>query len=252
MGLSWLAILLYIDAFISPADTGLIYTTVTARISYAMGRNGNAPRALAKVSDRGVPWVSVIVTFVVGLIFFLPFPGWQKLVGFVTSATVLSFGSGPLALVAMRRQIPRQARPFRLPAATLIAYLAFLSSNLIVYWSGWATDWKLFIAVLIGYIVLVLHEARNRETTPPLEFRSGSWVVAWLAGLALISWLGDYPALSAHAGNLGILGFGWAIVVVAVFSALIMWLATSQRLPAERVLDHLKEPVPEAEVVSTA
>jgi hypothetical protein len=152
----------------------------------------------------------------------------------------------------MRRQIPRQARPFRLPAATLIAYLAFLSSNLIVYWSGWATDWKLFIAVLIGYIVLVLHEARNRETTPPLEFRSGSWVVAWLAGLALISWLGDYPALSAHAGNLGILGFGWAIVVVAVFSALIMWLATSQRLPAERVLDHLKEPVPEAEVVSAA
>jgi amino acid transporter len=252
MGLSWLAILLYIDAFISPADTGLIYTTVTARISYAMGRNGNAPRALAKVSDRGVPWVSVIVTFVVGLIFFLPFPGWQKLVGFVTSATVLSFGSGPLALVAMRKQIPRQARPFRLPAATLIAYLGFLSSNLIVYWSGWATDWKLFIAVLIGYVVLVIHEARNPETTPPLEFRSGSWVVAWLAGLALISWLGDYPEPSAHAGNLAVLGFGWAIVVVAVFSALIMWLATTQRLPAERVLDHLKEPVPEPEAVTAA
>jgi len=33
MGISWLAILLYIDAFISPADTGLIYPTVTARIS---------------------------------------------------------------------------------------------------------------------------------------------------------------------------------------------------------------------------
>jgi amino acid transporter len=252
MGLSWLAVLLYVDAFISPADTGLIYTTVTARISYAMGRNGNAPRALAKVSDRGVPWVSVIVTFVVGLIFFLPFPGWQKLVGFVTSATVLSFGSGPLALVAMRRQIPRQARPFRLPAATLIAYLGFLSSNLIVYWSGWATDWKLFIAVLIGYVVLIVHEARNRETTPPLEFRSGSWVVAWLVGLAIISWLGDYPAPSAHAGNLAVLGFGWAIVVVAAFSAFIMWLATSQRLPAERVLDHLMEPVVEREVVTAA
>ncbi|MGH8114849.1 MAG: APC family permease, partial [Rhodanobacteraceae bacterium] len=43
LGLTWLALLLYIDAFISPADTGLIYTTITARISYAMGRNGNAP-----------------------------------------------------------------------------------------------------------------------------------------------------------------------------------------------------------------
>ena len=182
----------------------------------------------------------------------VPFPGWQKLVGFVTSATVLSFGSGPLALVAMRRQIPRQARPFRLPAATLIAYLAFLSSNLIVYWSGWATDWKLFIAVLIGYVVLVLHEARNHATTPALELRSGSWVVAWLIGLAIISWLGSYPAQSAHAGNLEILGFGWAIVVIAIFSALIMWLATSLRLPAERVLAHLKEPVAEPEVETAA
>lgn len=252
MGLSWLAILLYVDAFISPADTGLIYTTVTARISYAMGRNGNAPKSLAKVSERGVPWVSVIVTFVVGLIFFLPFPGWQKLVGFVTSATVLSFGSGPLALVAMRRQLPRQSRPFRLPASTLIAYLAFLSSNLIVYWSGWATDWKLFIAVLIGYVVLVLHESRNRETTPPLELRSGLWVVAWLAGLALISWLGSFPAASSDAGNLGLLRFGWAIIVIALFSALIMWMATSLRLPAERVLAHLKEPVAVPEVSDAA
>jgi amino acid transporter len=243
MGLSWLAILLYIDAFISPADTGLIYTTVTARISYAMGRNGNAPKSLAKVSDRGVPWVSVILTFIVGLIFFLPFPGWQKLVGFVTSATVLSFGSGPLTLVAMRRQIPRQARPFRLPGGHIVAYLAFLSSNLIVYWSGWDTDWKLFVAVLLGYVVLAWHEARNRETTPPMQFRSGSWVVLWLAGLAVISWLGSYPDPSKDAGNLGVLGFGWAIVVLAVFSGFIMWMATSLRLPTERVEEHLRRPV---------
>ncbi|HET7321348.1 MAG TPA: APC family permease [Longimicrobiaceae bacterium] len=241
MGLSWLAILLYVDAFISPADTGLIYTTVTARISYAMGRNGNAPKSLAVVSARGVPWVSVILTFIVGLIFFLPFPGWQELVGFVTSATVLSFGSGPLALVAMRRQIPRQERPFRLPGGYVIPYLAFLSSNLIVYWSGWDIDWKLFIAVLLGYIVLVLHEWKNRETTPPMEFRSGAWVVVWLAGLALISWLGSYPEMSEGAGNLGVLGFGWAIVALAVFSAAIMWMATGLRLPTDRVEAHLHE-----------
>ncbi|MEJ2216269.1 MAG: APC family permease [Gemmatimonadota bacterium] len=248
MGLTWLAILLYIDAFISPADTGLIYTTVTARISYAMGRNGNAPRTLAKVSNRGVPWVSVILTFLIGLVFFLPFPGWQKLVGFVTSATVLSFGSGPLALIALRRQMPREARPFRLPWAHIVAYLAFLSSNLIVYWSGWETDWKLFVAVLLGYVVLAFHEWRNRESTPPLEFRSGSWALVWLAGLAVVSWLGSYPKPAQHAGNLGILTFGWAIVVLAAFSALVMWMATSFRLPTERVEVHLGESAQEPAV----
>ncbi len=77
-------------------------------------------------------------------------------------------------------------------------------------------------------------------------------MVAWLVGLAIISWLGDYPAPSAHAGNLAVLGFGWAMVVVAVFSAFVMWLATTRRLPAERVLDHLKEPVVAREVVTAA
>lgn len=242
MGLSWLAVLLYIDAVISPADTGLIYTTVTARLSYAMGRNGNAPKSLAKVNERGVPWVSVILTFFAGAIFLLPFPGWQKLVGFVTSATVLSFGSGPLALVAMRRQLPLQERPFRLPWVHVLAYLGFLSSNLIVYWSGWDIVWKLMIAVIIGYIVLGAHEARFHRFTPKLEWRSGSWVIVWLIGLSLISWLGIYPE-GHSAGNLDMIGFGWSIIVLAVFSAFIMWLATMVRLPAEVTREHLREPV---------
>ncbi len=245
MGLSWLAVLLYVDAFISPADTGLIYTTVTARLSYAMGRNGNAPRSLAKVNDRGVPWVSLILTFVAGCIFMLPFPGWQKLVGFVTSATVLSFGSGPLALVAMRRQLPQQERPFRLPWAHVLAYLGFLSSNLIVYWSGWETVWKLMVAVLIGYVILGVHEARYHRRTPKLEWLSGSWVIVWLAGLTLISWLGIYPE-EGNAGNLDVLGFGWSIIVLAVFSALIMWMATAVRLPSDTAKQHISEPVVDA------
>ncbi len=243
IGLVWLAVLLYIDAFISPADTALIYVTVTARVSYAMGRNGNAPRSLAKVSERGVPWVSVILTFIAGTIFFLPFPGWQKLVGFVTSATVLSFGSGPLALLAMRRQLPLQARPFRLPWTLPLAYLGFLSASLIVYWSGWDIVWKLMIAVIIGYVILAIHEWRYRGQTPKLEFRSGIWVVAWLAGLTLISWLGSYPAPDKHAGNIHLLNFGWAILVMAAFSALIMWLAVALRLPRETVEKHLNETV---------
>ncbi|MGA9421136.1 MAG: APC family permease [Rhodanobacteraceae bacterium] len=241
LGMTWLAILLYIDAFISPADTGLIYSTVSTRISYAMGRNGNAPAALAKVNERGVPWVSVIVSFVVGLIFFLPFPGWQKFVGFVTSATVLSFGAGPLALVALRKELPDHVRPFRLPGGIVIPYLAFLSSNLIVFWSGWNIDWKLMLAVVLGFILLGVHETMQGKHTPRMDFRAGFWMLPWLGGLTLISWLGAYPEPSANAGNLGILKLGSAFVVIALFSALIMWLAYLWRLPTARVEEHLRE-----------
>ena len=102
-----------------------------------MARNGNAPKALGRTTDRGVPLFSLIVTFFVGLIVFLPFPSWQQLVGFITSATVLSFGSGPIVHAAMRRQMPDLERPFKLPFGDVIPFLAFYSSNLIVYWAGW-------------------------------------------------------------------------------------------------------------------
>ncbi len=242
IGLTWLGIILYLDAFISPADTALIYTTVTSRLSYAMGRNGNAPRTLAKVNQRGVPWVSVIVTFVAGCIFFLPFPGWQKLVGFVVSATVLSFGTGPLVLLAMRKQIPEHKRPFKLPMTHLLCFLAFLAANLIIYWSGWDIIWKMMIAQLIGYVILFIHETVNRGNTPKLELRSGWWVIVWLAGLTIVSYLGSYPKVSEGAGNLGVIGVGWGILVLAVFSILITWLAVSLRLPVDKVKIQLEDP----------
>jgi hypothetical protein len=182
----------------------------------------------------------VILTFFARTFFLLPFPGWQKLVGFVTSATVLSFGSGPLSLLAMRRQLPEQERPFRLPWVIFMCYLAFLSSNLIVFWAGWDTVWKLMIAVLIGYSVLIGHEFMYHQETPPLELRSGSWVIVWLIGLTGISFLGNYPTLDHHAGNLGLLNVAGSVIVLAIFSALIMWLAFSLRLSPSATRTHLE------------
>ncbi|HET7305965.1 MAG TPA: APC family permease, partial [Segeticoccus sp.] len=240
LGLSWLAVLLYIDAIVSPGDTGFIYTTVTARISYAMGRNNNAPKSLAKTTSRGVPLVGLIVAFVVGLIAFLPFPSWQQLVGFITSATVMSFASGPLVLTAMRKQIPDQHRPFRVPGGHIIPVLAFWSSNLIVYWSGWTTVWKLMVAVLIGIVLLAFFQLR--KDTPPIDFASGAgWYLPWLGGLTLVSWLGDY-------GGIGVLGFGVSIVVLLALSVLIYAIAQWVCLHPDRVQEHIDQSVAAAEI----
>ena len=231
IGLGWLATLLYIDAVVSPADTGLIYTTVTGRLSYAMAKNGNAPRALARTTPRGVPLISLLLTFVVGLIVFLPFPSWQQLVGFITSATVLSFGSGPIVLAAMRRQLPEHPRPFRLPGGDLLPFLAFYSSNMIVFWAGWDTNWKLFLAVALGFVVLAVFYATSRDSMPKMDWKSGAtWALPWLGGLCLISYLGDYPEQSKHAGNTATIGFGTGFLVMLALSAFVYWLALKVRL----------------------
>ncbi|MGH3496445.1 MAG: APC family permease [Nocardioidaceae bacterium] len=245
IGLGWLAVLLYIDAIVSPGDTGLIYTTITARIAYAMGRNGNAPRGLATTTSRGAPLVALVVSFVVGLIVFLPFPSWQQLVGFITSATVLSFGTGPLVLAALRRTIPDQERPFRLPGGDVIPFLAFWASNLIVYWAGWTTDWKLFVAVLIGYALLVVVEIVQK--TPRLEWRAGAgWVLPWFAGLTVISYFGAYP--SPSTGNRNVIQYPYGILVTLGLSAIIYVLAVRLRLDRARVEEHIAEVSSEAEI----
>jgi len=246
IGLGWLATVLYVDAIISPADTGLVYTTVTGRITYAMARNRNAPEALGRTTSRGVPLISLIVTFVVGLIVFLPFPSWQQLVGFITSATVLSFGSGPVVLAALRRELPDHPRPFRLPGGDAIPFLAFYASNLIVYWAGWETNWKLFVTVALGFVFLGLMHLRGRDL-PALEWRAGAtWLLPWLAGLCLIRYLGDYPEKSKHVGNTGTIGFGWGFLVILALTTLVWLVALRVRLPRETVEAHVQQTEAEA------
>ena len=57
----------------------------------------------------------------IGLLFLLPFPSWSKLVGIVTSASVLMYAGAPLALAALRKQKPDLPRVYRLPAAGFLA-----------------------------------------------------------------------------------------------------------------------------------
>jgi amino acid transporter len=241
IGLVWLANLLYVDAVISPGDTGLIYNTVTARISYAMAKNGNAPKSLAKVNGRGVPAISLGLSFVVGLAFFLPFPSWQQLVGFISSATVLSFGAGPLVLAALRRQMPNLERTFKLPGGDVIPFLAFFSANMIVYWAGWSTNYKLFIAVLLGLILLPIFQVTSKGAAPSLNWKAGlSWIGPWLAGLALISFLGDYD------GGMGVLNLATGTLATLVLTVAIYVLALWVRLVPAEVQAHIDDAKHEA------
>jgi amino acid transporter len=246
LGLGWLAVLLYIDAIVSPGDTGLIYTTITARISFAMSRNGNAPKALARTTDKGVPMIGLLLAFVIGLIAFLPFPSWQQLVGFITSATVLSFASGPLVLAALRAQVPDHERPFRLPGGHTIPLLAFWGSNLIIYWSGWTIVWKLMIAVLIGFVLLAGYVMTGQMKDKTFDIRAGLWAFPWLIGLTVISYVGNYP--EPAAGNLDVLNFGLSAGLLAVLSVAIYVMAYRLRLSPQEAQAYIDETYHESKV----
>ncbi len=240
LGLGWLATLLYADAFISPAGTGLVYTGSSARITYALGRNGYIPGAFDKLSERGVPFFSIIFAFAVGMLLFLPFPGWQKLVGFISSATVIIYASQCVTMAAMRRQLPDAERPFRVRFGEVLAPIGFAIGDLIVLFSGWTTNWKLFVAILIGFALLAISQlTRPRAERVALDWKPGAWLLPWLGGLALISWLSSFDGRNT-------LHFGVDMLVTIVFSFAIYALALRLRLSPEEVRARIDSTADEA------
>lgn len=229
LGLGWLAVILYIDAFISPAGTGLVYVGTSARLSYALGHSGYIPKGVAKLSARGVPFTSIILSFVVGLICFLPFPSWQSLVGFITSATVIMYAFAPITLAALRKTDPDRLRPYRMRGAVVIAPLSFVAANEIIYWSGWTTVWKLLAAMVVGYLIFgVSYLLGKQMERPPLDPKSLIWMLPWLAGLGVISYLGQYGGTNAIPN-------WWDLGVVAVWSLIVFYVAVAMALPSSRV-----------------
>src|SRR5262245_26573431 len=216
-GLAWLATVLRIDAAISPSGTGLIYVTSGSRIGYGLARNRYYPQIFARVDKNGVPWVSLILAFVFGLVFLLPFPSWSALVGLVTSASVLMYAGAPLSLGALRGRVPDPARPYRLPAAQVLAPVAFIIANLIIYWSGFEVIWKLGLVLVIGYIIIGVAMAVDPQR-PPMDWRSAQWLPVYLIGLGIISWQGQYSGGAELAPvNTNNISFGLDFAVVAVF-----------------------------------
>jgi amino acid transporter len=236
LGLSWLAFLLYIDAIVSPAGTGLIYAGSTARLTYALAKNGYISRFFAALNQAKVPVWGIWSTFIVGLLVFLPFPGWQTLVGFISSATVLSYGAGPVSFLALRRQLPDQERPYQLGWGGLWASIAFIIANFIVLWTGWETDEKLFLAILVGLVIFAISYLAMPEPKPNLNFRSSIWLWPYLVGLALISYLGP-----KSFGGTGLFHLGASFPIVIIFSLVILWLATEFRLDPEEVKTYVQE-----------
>jgi len=142
---------LLIDAWISPAGTGWIYTGNSGRVFYGIAADGIYPKAFLKVHEkRRVPVLSLIAAVIVGFIFFLPFPSWYLLVGFISSATVITYVIGPLALHGFRKHANELKRPYRLGGASIIAPIGFIGAALLVYWAGLITLSWLYSLILFG------------------------------------------------------------------------------------------------------
>lgn len=231
LGLLWLVSLLNAGAVIGPFGGALVYVGANARIAYALAEDGLFPRIIRTLSRQGVPLAGMILNLVVSTLVFVALP-FTELVKLNSSAIVLSFIVGPIAVVALRFVMPDRRRPFRLPAVHVIAATAFVISTLVVYWSGWDTIVRLGICLAVGVVVLIALALKSDRR--PLDFAEAAWLIPYLLGIGVISYFGAF-------GGTGAIAFGWDILVITVFAVVMFTLAVRSRLSPEKADAYLSE-----------
>lgn len=258
-----MAILLRLDAVISPSGTGLIYMTSSARVLFGLSKNGYIPEIFERSHPRfKVPWWALIITFLIGLLFLGPFKSWQSLVGAVTLLSVLMYAGAPLSLGALRRTKPDLPRVYTLPAGHLMAPLAFILANFVIYWTGWGVYSTAMIVMILGYILMGLSFGlKLNPNTPKIDWGAVPWLLVYLIGMGVISFLGSFPGApgvgilngaslfgidfnTVLVGGKGHIGLYWDLLVVAIFSLVIYYWAMSMRLPEDKVDQYVRDVYP--------
>jgi amino acid transporter len=227
LGAGWLAKLLLVDAVISPAGTGICFMAATARLSYALGEEREMPSPLATTDKRGVPVVSILVAAVIGLMAFGPFKSWSALVTVATGSTAIMYAFAPVSLAALQKVDLDRPRTYRVPAPWLVLPGAFCAANLILYWGGFDTTWKIVCAMGFG-LVLFSIGAWRKQTGAFQTLRHAFWIAPWLIGHVLVGYLGRY------GGGREILPAWIDLAVVIVFAlAIFYWAVSLSQLPAK-------------------
>ena len=227
VGAGWLAKLLIVDAIISPAGTGVVYVATSSRLSYALGEEREMPPALITTNRKGVPVVSIVLSAVVGLLAFGPFKSWGALVTVITATTAIMYAFAPVSLAALHKLDGSRSRHYRMPMPRLLLPAAFCSANLVIYWGGFDTTWKLVTAIAVGLALFTVGAWRTR-TGAQRTIRNALWIVPWLGGHVLIGMLGRYGN-----GAKGLLPDWVDIAVVIIFALGIFYWAVSLSLTEE-------------------
>lgn len=145
-GLNWLAMLLYADAFVSPSGTGMIYAATTSRMIQGVQENGHLPKIFGRVDKKtGVPRPALVLNLFIAFLFLAVFRGWGSLAEIVSVATVISYITGPVAVMSLRRLSPDLKRPVKLRIMPVVAPVAMVFGSLVLYWGRWPLTGKVIL-----------------------------------------------------------------------------------------------------------
>jgi amino acid transporter len=152
-------------------------------------------------------WLNLVVSF----LFLFFFRGWGTLAAVISVATIISYMTGPVSAMTLRRTAAAMHRPLRLTALPVIAALAFIFATELLYWAKWPLTGEIILLMAVALPVYLFYQARTGWPDFSRQLRGAWWLVTYLPVIACVSWAG-----SAKFGGRDYLTWGWDLVVVAV------------------------------------
>jgi APA family basic amino acid/polyamine antiporter len=143
-------------ALFATSNTVLILLIVTSRMIYGMAKNGYLPVSFSKISKRGSPWISVLITLIISLVFVL-LSNIEFVAEITNLGTFITFASVNLTAILLRVRKPEWKRPFKTPLSIkkipLIPLFGLLSCSLMVSQFRLDAIGLIVIVILAGIIV---------------------------------------------------------------------------------------------------
>ncbi|MCL5789441.1 MAG: APC family permease [Candidatus Thermoplasmatota archaeon] len=157
------ALIIVAIAIISPFTAMGVYSGTAARSVYGFSKSSYLPSVLGKVDKRfRTPGVAILVMFIVGVMFLLPFPSWYLLVGITSSFGVYSYMQAGITAAVLRKVKPNFPRIFKTPVPSVIFPISFVLASMLVYWTGWNIVRDL-VFIVDGGLPLFLMAAKGRD-----------------------------------------------------------------------------------------
>ncbi|TLQ21598.1 APC family permease [Lactobacillus helveticus] len=192
LGINWLVILLYLDAFVSPFGTGVAFVATASRALAAMTHTRHLPKWLGRLNQKYlIPRYAMIADLVLAVILVSLFRNWNLLATVITASTLIAYLTGPVTVITLRKAKPNLNRPFKPRYMPYLAPIAFVLTSLAIYWSIWPTTIQVILVIALGLPIYFYYEIRYQHLNLKEQLRSCWWMIGYLIFMSVMSYVGS-------------------------------------------------------------
>ena len=191
LGINWVAMLLYVDAAISPSGTGIIYVGSSARMFTGMAEDGQMPKAFAHEHPiHNISRLSIFATLIFCMTLVVFFDNWDKIMIVVSVFQLISCLAVPVAFCKLRKIETDKPRPFRMPFGVTISYVAYLVVTYLLTQCGFE---PLILSLVFHAVFFMIYcSVYYRSMNGTLKAVMSSWsLFAYMAVVSLFGYFQD-------------------------------------------------------------